>query len=288
MKDGKEEVREEQKMTRSPKSMVRLTGRDEETRKEQERTEVRHRLCVFKQEEIRATGTCSDGEISHAPTSGPRPQRKACRLTPPPPASATCARLRKVRPGLPGADQLQPWSVVPRPANCSRHVTALRFPCRANGRAAPLASGDEGGMRRFSSQEEQTMKRISSAKAVEPGSPNVPAPAVPPEPAAHPSLRRESRRSKSNPRKSFGDMTGADRKRAHEGRPGSRVVPAHERSWELVFGARRWRAARAAGLAEIPCDGARHDGPRVLEVQSIEESAASGTCTRWRLGGHSD
>jgi len=38
MKDGKEEVREEQKMTRSPKSMVRLTGRDEETRKEQERT----------------------------------------------------------------------------------------------------------------------------------------------------------------------------------------------------------------------------------------------------------
>src|SRR4051812_29804461 len=58
--------------------------------------------------------------------------------------------------------------------------------------------------------------------------------------------------SKSNPRKSFGDMTGL----IDSVRPKGVLVPVlcrpAEDGWELVFGARRLRAAQAAGLAEIP------------------------------------
>src|SRR5689334_19931068 len=58
--------------------------------------------------------------------------------------------------------------------------------------------------------------------------------------------------SKSNPRKSFGDMSEL----VESVRTKGVLVPVLCRpspdGWELVFGARRLRAAQTAGLAEIP------------------------------------
>src|ERR1700736_1869808 len=76
--------------------------------------------------------------------------------------------------------------------------------------------------------------------------------------------------SKSNPRKSFGDMTEL----IESVRTKGVLVPVLCRpsadTWELVFGARRLRAAQAAGLPEIPAMVREMTDREVLEVQVIE------------------
>src|SRR4051812_37527737 len=101
-----------------------------------------------------------------------------------------------------------------------------------------------------SPEEELRMKRSNATKVVEPQS----APTEQP-----PALQRieflpvaKISESNSNPRKSFGDMTEL----IDSVRTKGVLVPVLCRpaadGWELVFGARRLRAAQAAGLAEIP------------------------------------
>src|SRR6266478_4195263 len=77
--------------------------------------------------------------------------------------------------------------------------------------------------------------------------------------------------SKSNPRKSFGDMTELiDSVRAKGVLVPVLCRPAEADTWELVFGARRLRAAQAAGLSEIPAMVRAMTDREVLEVQVIE------------------
>src|SRR5712671_4870252 len=101
------------------------------------------------------------------------------------------------------------------------------------------------------------MKRISSAaKPVEPQS-EVPASAVS-VPADVPQRIEflpvaKITESKSNPRKSFGDMTELiDSVRTKGVLVPVLCRPAEADTWELVFGARRLRAAQAAGLTDLP------------------------------------
>src|SRR6266446_24067 len=116
------------------------------------------------------------------------------------------------------------------------------------------------------------MKRSSStAKAVESQS-EVPALAVPadvPQRIEFLPVAKVSE-SKSNPRKSFGDMAEL----IESVRTKGVLVPVLCRpsadGWELVFGARRLRAAQAAGLAEIPAIVREITDREVLEVQVIE------------------
>src|SRR6266446_3430630 len=116
------------------------------------------------------------------------------------------------------------------------------------------------------------MKRSSStAKAVESQS-EVPALAVPsdvPQRIEFLPVAKVSE-SRSNPRKSFGDMTEL----VDSVRTKGVLVPVLCRpsadGWELVFGARRLRAAQAAGLAEIPAMVREMTDREVLEVQVIE------------------
>jgi ParB/RepB/Spo0J family partition protein len=116
------------------------------------------------------------------------------------------------------------------------------------------------------------MKRVSrAAKAVEPQS-DVPASGVPidtPQRIEFLPVAKVSE-SKSNPRKSFGDMTEL----VESVRTKGVLVPVLCRpstdGWELVFGARRLRAAQSAGLAEIPAMVRDMTDREVLEVQVIE------------------
>ena len=76
--------------------------------------------------------------------------------------------------------------------------------------------------------------------------------------------------SKSNPRKSFGDMSELIESVVIKGILVPVLCRPAEDGWELVFGARRLRAARAAGLAEIPSMVRTMTDREVLEVQVIE------------------
>lgn len=77
--------------------------------------------------------------------------------------------------------------------------------------------------------------------------------------------------SKSNPRKSFGDMTELiDSVRTKGVLVPVLCRPAEADTWELVFGARRLRAAQAAGLTELPAMVRAMTDREVLEVQVIE------------------
>src|SRR5512138_1792447 len=76
--------------------------------------------------------------------------------------------------------------------------------------------------------------------------------------------------SKSNPRKSFGDMTELIDSVRTKGVLVPVLCRPAEEGWELVFGARRLRAAQAAGLAEIPAMVREMTDREVLEVQVIE------------------
>ena len=76
--------------------------------------------------------------------------------------------------------------------------------------------------------------------------------------------------SKSNPRKSFGDMTELIDSVRTKGVLVPVLCRPAEEGWELVFGARRLRAAQAAGLAEIPAMVRSMTDREVLEVQVIE------------------
>jgi ParB family chromosome partitioning protein len=76
--------------------------------------------------------------------------------------------------------------------------------------------------------------------------------------------------SKSNPRKSFGDMTELIDSVRTKGVLVPVLCRPAEDGWELVFGARRLRAAQAAGLAEIPAMVRTMTDREVLEVQVIE------------------
>ncbi|MDO8210282.1 ParB/RepB/Spo0J family partition protein [Conexibacter sp. CPCC 206217] len=51
------------------------------------------------------------------------------------------------------------------------------------------------------------------------------------------------------------------------------VRPAHEGTYELVAGERRWRAAQLAGLATIPAIVRAHDDAAALEVALVENVA---------------
>jgi len=115
------------------------------------------------------------------------------------------------------------------------------------------------------------MKRISSAKAVEPQS-DVPAPAVPPDVPQRIEFLPVAKvvESKSNPRKSFGDMTELIKSVRTKGVLVPVLCRPTNEGWELVFGARRLRAAQAAGLAEIPAMVRDMTDREVLEVQVIE------------------
>jgi ParB family transcriptional regulator, chromosome partitioning protein len=118
------------------------------------------------------------------------------------------------------------------------------------------------------------MKRISSAaKPVEPQS-EVPASAVP-VPADVPQRIEflpvaKVSESKSNPRKSFGDMTELIESVRMKGVLVPVLCRPSADGWELVFGAWRLRAAQAAGLAEIPAMVREMTDREVLEVQVIE------------------
>src|SRR3954451_9839864 len=76
--------------------------------------------------------------------------------------------------------------------------------------------------------------------------------------------------SKSNPRKSFGDMTELINSVRTKGVLVPVLCRPAEDGWELVFGARRLRAAQAAGLAEIPAMVREMTDSEVLEIQVIE------------------
>ena len=76
--------------------------------------------------------------------------------------------------------------------------------------------------------------------------------------------------SKSNPRKSFGDMTELIDSVRTKGVLVPVLCRPAEDGWDLVFGARRLRAAQAAGLAEIPAMVRTMTDREVLEVQVIE------------------
>jgi len=76
--------------------------------------------------------------------------------------------------------------------------------------------------------------------------------------------------SPTNPRKAFGDLDGlADSIRAHGVLQAVTVRPKGDR-FELVIGARRLRAAKKAGLTEIPCIVRELDDRAVLEIQIVE------------------
>jgi len=118
------------------------------------------------------------------------------------------------------------------------------------------------------------MKRISSAAKTVESQSEVPASVVP-VPADVPQRIEflpvaKVSESKSNPRKSFGDMTEL----IESVRTKGVLVPVLCRpsadGWDLVFGARRLRAAQAAGLAEIPAMVREMTDREVLEVQVIE------------------
>jgi ParB family chromosome partitioning protein len=76
--------------------------------------------------------------------------------------------------------------------------------------------------------------------------------------------------SKSNPRKTFGDMTELIESVRTKGVLVPVLCRPAEEGWELVFGARRLRAAQAVGLAEIPAMVRTMTDREVLEVQVIE------------------
>jgi ParB/RepB/Spo0J family partition protein len=76
--------------------------------------------------------------------------------------------------------------------------------------------------------------------------------------------------SKSNPRKTFGDMTEMIESVRAKGVLVPVLCRPAENGWELVFGARRLRAAQAAGRLEIPAMVRTMTDREVLEVQVIE------------------
>lgn len=49
-----------------------------------------------------------------------------------------------------------------------------------------------------------------------------------------------------------------------------RPDPTEEGYFQLVFGERRWRAAKLAGLTEIPCDIAQHSDQELIEIGLAE------------------
>src|SRR4051812_16415250 len=76
--------------------------------------------------------------------------------------------------------------------------------------------------------------------------------------------------SKSNPRKTFGDMMELIDSVRTKGVLVPVLCRPAEDGWELVFGARRLRAAQAAGLVELPAMVRAMTDREVLEVQVIE------------------
>jgi ParB/RepB/Spo0J family partition protein len=81
--------------------------------------------------------------------------------------------------------------------------------------------------------------------------------------------------SPSNPRKTFGDMEALTESIRSKGilQPVTvRQQPGAPSGFELVVGARRFRAAKAAGLKTIPAMVRELDDKAVLEVQIIENS----------------
>jgi ParB/RepB/Spo0J family partition protein len=116
------------------------------------------------------------------------------------------------------------------------------------------------------------MKRSSAAaKAIEP----VPEVHEPPQVSAVPECIEylpvaKIVESKSNPRKTFGDMTELTESVRAKGVLVPVLCRPAEDGWELVFGARRLRAAQAAGRLEIPAMVRTMTDREVLEVQVIE------------------
>ena len=79
--------------------------------------------------------------------------------------------------------------------------------------------------------------------------------------------------SKSNPRKSYGDMTELIDSVRTKGVLVPVLCRPVEDGWELVFGARQLRAAQAADLAEIPAMVRTMTDHEVLGGQVIRELA---------------
>jgi ParB/RepB/Spo0J family partition protein len=79
------------------------------------------------------------------------------------------------------------------------------------------------------------------------------------------------RESPSNPRQQFGDLSELIASVKEKGILSPVCVrPAGEQEYELVFGARRLRAAKAAGLYEIPATIRELGDLEVLELQLVE------------------
>jgi len=97
--------------------------------------------------------------------------------------------------------------------------------------------------------------------------------AAPPAPTISRQIALEAiRESPTNPRRDFGDMTELEASIRRLGVLQPVLVrPLNGAgTYELVFGHRRFRAARQAGLAEVPCLVRAMDDVEVLEAQLVE------------------